>query len=95
MKIKWEAYDPDWLVQLAKEEIPEELLIIENLKKCTSCFKESKAYYYFVESKNPNHPNDNWQFDRNVMLHSKKKGIIILDILKEDQIGGIEFLSRL
>ncbi len=95
MKIKWETYNPDWLIKIAKEQIPEEKEVIENLKSCIQCYKESKAYYYFIHSENPNEPNSEWQFDENIVLHSKEKGEIVLDILKEKKIGGIEFLNRL
>ena len=95
MKIKWETYNPEWLVEIAKEQIPEEHKIIENLKQCVKCFKESKAYYYFVYSENPNEPNSDWQFVENIILQSKENGEIVLDILKDKKIGGIEFLNRL
>jgi len=95
MKVKWEKYNPDWLIEEAKKQIPEEVDIIKNLQRCTSCLKESKAYYYFVFSENPNESGSNWQFDGNIMLHDTIHGDIVLDILKGKTIGGIEFLKYL
>lgn len=93
--LRWENYNPDWLVEAAQEQIPEEKVIIHNLKKCIMCFKESKAYHYFILPKNPNEPNSDWQFDENILLRDTKHGDIVLDILKGKVIGGIEFLKYL
>lgn len=95
MKIKWKTYNPEWLVEIAKKQIPKEHKVIENLKHCIKCFKKSKTYYYFVYSENPNKPNSDWQFDQNIILSSKENGKIVLAILKDKKIGGIEFLNRL
>jgi len=95
MKIKWESYDPTWLINLAKEQIPEEKEVIKNLELCVRHVKESKAYYSFVDSSNPNEPDSEWQFDENMILHDEKNGEIVLDILKDKKIGGIEFLKYL
>ena len=36
-----------------------------------------------------------WQFEKNLFLTDDKEGEIVLDILKGNKVGGIEFLSRL
>lgn len=38
MKIKWEAYDPDWLVKIALELIPIETEVINSIRKCRKGF---------------------------------------------------------
>lgn len=95
MKVKWEKYNPDWLIEEAKKQIPKEVEIIRNLKQCTNCIKESKAYYYFVYSENPNDSNSDWQFDESIELRGTIHGDVVLDIIKPKQVGGIEFLNRL
>lgn len=95
VKVKWEKYDLNWLIEVAKEQIPEEKEIIKNLELCTSCYKSSRAYYYFVFTENPNEPNSEWQFDENIILHDKKNGEIVLNIIKDKRVGGIEFLKFL
>ncbi|MCG8573596.1 MAG: hypothetical protein MI810_01825 [Flavobacteriales bacterium] len=90
---KWETYNPDWLVKIAREQIPDRMEIIQALAQCTKAKTESRAYVYFV---NPNHPNEadsEWQFKENIMLEDKKYGTIVLDVLKDDKIGGVEFLK--
>ncbi len=94
-KVKWLIYEPSWLIEIVKEQRPEEKGIIENLKKCTRCFKKTRAYYYFIYSETPNTPESDWQFERSITLHSKEYGKIMLDVLKGNEIGGIEFLDRL
>jgi len=91
MKIKWEAYDPDWLVKIALEQIPIETEVINSIRKCRKGFWESRAYVYFVNPENANEPNAEWQFGQNLILKDKKKGEIVLDILKDNRLGGIEF----
>jgi hypothetical protein len=36
-----------------------------------------------------------WQFDHNVILTDETEGTLVLDILKGNRVGGIEFLKRL
>lgn len=95
MNKKWKIYNPDWIVEIAEEQISERLEIIEGLKNCTKAKRESRAYIYFVNGKNPNQENSEWQFKENIILEDKKEGTIILDILKGDIIGGVEFLKYL
>ncbi len=95
MGVKWEKYNPDWLIKETKKLFPEEVEIIKNLERCTSSFKESKAYYYFVYSENPNEPDSDWQFDENIKLNDTVHGDVVLDILKGKKVGGIEFLKYL
>ena len=93
--MEWEDFDPEWLAKLAEEQFPEEAWLPAALRKCVKHFKESKAYFYFVSPDNVNQPGSLWQFRRNIILHDKKEGDLVIDILKDNRIGGIEFLSRL
>jgi len=40
---KWKNYDPQWLVELVEEQMPEEQWLADSLKKCTKYKIESKA----------------------------------------------------
>ena len=95
MKEKWEAYNPQWLVDLAKEQIQDKPEIILALSNCIKARRKSKAYIYFVSGDNPNQPNSEWQFEENIMLEDKKIGTIVLDVLKGNKIGAIELLKYL
>ncbi len=94
--IKWVDYDPSWLVSAAEAELTddEDRPIIDALKKCTQAKIESDAYIYFVDARNANEEDSEWNFDRNVMLFNTEHGIIVIDILKGNKIGGIEFFDR-
>ncbi|NOQ71709.1 MAG: hypothetical protein GQ574_06905 [Crocinitomix sp.] len=93
MKEKWVAYNPEWIVKIATEQIPDKPEIIKALSECTVGLRESRAYIYFVNGEKPNQPNSEWQFEENIILEDKKNGTIILDVLKGNKIGGIEFLK--
>jgi hypothetical protein len=95
MNEKWETYNPQWLVDLANEQIPDKPEIILALSNCVKAKRESKAYIYFLSGENPNQLNSEWQFEENIMLEDKKIGTIILDVLKGNKIGGIELLKYL
>jgi uncharacterized protein YuzE len=84
------SIDIDYIIKLFIEQFPEEQLILKALKDCIGGWWESKAYYYFVNSENANKPGAEWQFDKNISIEDVK-GDIVLDILKDGRIGGIEF----
>lgn len=94
MKIKWETYNPDWLVKIAEEKFPEETDIIDSIRKCITGFWRSPAYLYFVNPQNANEPESEWQFKDNIVIDDTEEGDIVLDILKDNRIGGIEFLKH-
>lgn len=89
----WEPYNPQWLVELAKEQIAERPNIIEALSKCVLAKTDNPAYTYFENEDKPNQSNSIWQFEENIILLDKKHGEIILDVLDGNQIGGVEFLK--
>ena len=93
--MKWHTYDPNWLIELAKSQCSDKHWLHAALSKCTRYLKESNAYYYFIPCNNPNKQNSEWQFDSNIMLECPKNGTVILDILKGQRVGGIEFFNRI
>ena len=54
---------------------------------------ESKAYYKFVDSTDADKLGSKWQFKENIILEHPKYKTIVLDILLDDQLGGIEFIK--
>ena len=88
---QWQAYDPEWLIELARDQHPDKPWLISALSDCTRGCYESRAYIYFVDSKNPNQPGSQLQFSENLLLNTKK-GEVVLDILENEKIGGAEFL---
>lgn len=91
----WQTYDPTWLVQLAREQLPEEPWLAEALANCTRCCRESDAYIRFVDASRPNEPGSAWQIDTSLHLESPREGWLALDILTGRRIGGVEFVDKL
>ncbi len=89
------AYDPSWLVTAAREQAPEEPWLPEALAQCTRCLSESDRYVRFVDPRRPNQPGSEWQFERNVFLETSTHGLVALDVLTDNRIGGVEFHDRL
>ncbi len=90
----WQPYDPTWLVDLARVQKPRRPEIAEALARCTLARVESVAYTYFVDPVNANGPGAEWQFSENVILESLDRGQLVLDVLKDGRIGGVELLAR-
>jgi hypothetical protein len=87
---KWEPYDPSALVELAREQHPEEVWLPDALAACSRGRRESEAYIHFVDP-----DSSGWRFDRNLQLESPSDGLIVLDILTNHRIGGVEFVDKL
>jgi hypothetical protein len=91
----WEAYDPTWLVELAREQVPEEPWLPDALSTCRRAWRRSAACTYFVDPTNPNKPGSDWQFDANIVVEHPTEGTLVLDVLKDQRIGGFETLDRI
>lgn len=95
MNKKWETYNPQWLVEIAKRHIPDKIEIIQALEKCIQARAKSKAYIHFVDNEKPNQSGAEWQIEENIILEDEEYGTIVLDVLKGNRIGGVEFLKHL
>jgi hypothetical protein len=91
----WESYDPSWLVELARLQVPGEPWLPAALAHCCRAWKESPAYTYFVSPHRQNLPGSEWQFDFNIVLEHPTEGDLVLDILKDRRVGGVEFISKI
>ncbi len=83
------------IIELVKQQEPSRNDVIEALTKCSGGQWRNKAYYNFVDSTNANQEGAEWQFDENIILEHEEMGTIVLDLLKDKRIGGIEFLKNL
>jgi uncharacterized protein YuzE len=88
-------FDIDWIIELIKEQEPNRLDIIEQLRKVDRKKWIGQPYIYFVSAERPNQPGSQWQFAENIVLEHTTEGTIILDILKDGRIGGIEFINQI
>ncbi len=83
------------IIELIKEQEPDRIDLIEELEKSNRKKWVRQAYIHFVSGERPNQPGSEWQFGENIVLEHETEGTIVLDILKDGRIGGIEFLSQI
>lgn len=89
----WETYDPSWLVALAREQHPDDVQLAKALSNCTRAIC-AESYVAFVSNSRQNLPGSEWQFGRNVILEGPDEEEIVIDVLKDGRIGGLEFWQR-
>lgn len=89
--MQFDDYDPAWLVELARRggSCPK---LVEALTKCTRAFVRSADYIYFVDNVRANRPGAEWQFDHNEGLEGPDDQLVILDLLKDGRVGGVELI---
>jgi len=95
MKVIMETYNPTWLVKLAKQQRPELTWLHEALAKCTTSVKKETDYLYFVSADRPNLPESEWQHERSIELNCPENGYLVVDILKGERVGGVEFVNKI
>lgn len=83
----------DEIIKLVREQEPNRQDLIQALQKCKGGYWSSNGYYSFVDSKNANQTDADWQHDECIVLEQENKGDIVIDLLKGGRIGGIEFID--
>ena len=91
----WKPYDPTWLVELAKEQLPDEAWLPAALAKCTMARQESEAYIHFVHNSDSEEPVSELEAQTDLTLKHPTEGELLLDVLEGQRIGGVEFLAKL
>ncbi len=89
------GFDPRMLIEDARAQVPEFPWLPDALARCGTGKWESSAYVRYVTSINPNQPKSQWQFETNVVINHRSLGMVVIDILQGDRIGGIEFVDRI
>ena len=84
----YSPYDPTWLVNLSRDLHPNKFWFHNSLSQCLSSYQPSPFYIFF---KSPQQKP--WHFKERLFLCDHKEGIIGVDILEGNIIGGIEFLG--
>ena len=90
-----DGFDPRLLIDAAKEQAPAYPWLADALTRCGAGEWESRAYVGYVARQNPNQSGSDWQFQNNIVLHHEKLGMVVIDILTGNRIGGIELVDRL
>jgi hypothetical protein len=93
--MKPEAYNPDWLVALAKRQHPDKPWLAEAFARCRVVVKRTKYIIHFIDPKNANQVGAEWQFETNLWLEDPVEGNLVVDVLKGQRVGGLEFYDRL
>ena len=83
------------IIDFIKSSLTNEVNLINNLETIESGKWESKAYYRFVDSINASQSGSKWKFKDTIILEHPKHKTIILDIIEDDHLGGIEFYEYL
>jgi len=86
---------PRMLVSAVKRQAPMHKWLPDALKSCGPGTWESNAYVAFVSRDKPNQPGSEWQFAYNVVLNHRTLGMVVIDVLKGDRLGGIELVDRI
>jgi len=89
-RLRWETYDPSWLVSIARAREPDAPWLADSLAMCTRAAWECGAYLYFIDPK-----RRDAKFSENIVLESTTEGDLVLDILTDRSVAGIEFLDRI
>ncbi len=86
--------DIEQIIKLVQEQEPDRTDLISALRNCKGGQWTSNGYYSFIVSDNkPNQPGSNWQHDESIVIEQEEKGDIVIDVLKDGRIGGIEFID--
>jgi uncharacterized protein YuzE len=95
MQTDLNSHELNWIIDIAREQIGDDENLINALEKCTKGRWESNAYLQFVSSKKANEPDAEWQIQESIVLQHEIEGELVIDVLKDGRIGGIEFISRI
>ena len=81
------------IVNVVNQCLPHRGDVITALQNCRGGQWEGGGYYRFISGRNANRPGAAWQFKENILLTQKEVDLIILDVLQNGSIGGIEFVD--
>jgi hypothetical protein len=90
-----EGFDPRTLIESVRAQAPEYPWLPDALNHCGAGLWENRAYVRYVDSRNANQTGAEWQFKTNVVLSHELLGTVVLDILKDNRLGGIEFVDKI
>lgn len=88
------SFDPSWLIEAIRKHDPEDTALHAAAQRCTSYLGGSDLFVYFVSLENANVPGAEWQIERQKVIQDSRYGEIVIDILEDGRIGGVEFLAN-
>ena len=81
------------ITALVAQQMPGRHDVITALQNCSGGQWDGSGYYRFVSGRNANRPGADWQFKENILLIQNGKELIMLDVLQDGRIGGIEVVD--
>ena len=96
MQNKKETYFKlEWIIELIRKQEPDRIDLIDQLNQSEWQEFIRRPYLRFVSGIQPNRLGSEWQFKENIVLEHEGEGTIVLDILEDGRIGGIEFVDQI
>lgn len=83
------------LVDDARSQVPQFQWLPGALANCPAGKWESQAYIRYIPAVYPNQPGSPWQFQMNIVINHGVFGMVVIDVLQGNRIGGIELVDRL
>lgn len=87
---EFKPYDPTWLVELGLKYSEDYPWLADAFSRCRRARPESKFYTHFVDPAGPK-----WKLQQTITVTHELEGDLVIDILEDNRIGGIEFLTKL
>lgn len=92
---RWQPHDPAWLLADCQPAFAAHPWLKDALKACTLAQSRSPYYTHFEPHRYPNQPSSNWRFQETIIIQGTREGEIALDIIQQNRVAGVGFLSRL
>ena len=93
--MEWRKFDPQPLMKLAEEQFPEQSWLVESLSLCVKVADDGNGtYFYFTPREAASDGQTEWEFQKNISLRDPNFGELILDVLQNNRIGGIDFIEK-
>ncbi len=91
---RWKKYDPTWLIRASAYRFHEYPWLEVALTQCIRAKERNDWYTYFVNGSRPNKAGSEWQFQESITIENTPNGDIVIDVVRSNRVGGVEFLSR-
>jgi hypothetical protein len=82
-------------VKLAREQHPDAPWLADALALCRRAVGAGSAYVHFASAEHANRPGAEWQYRESMDLDDPEVGMVVVDVLQDGRIGGIELVGLL
>ncbi len=84
-------FNPESLLPLIKEQCTNPDSIIKTVCNCTRGFWESDSYFHCYDNTNVDHET---HVDDSILLYGHVDGHVVLDISKNGNLAGVEYIDK-